>query len=65
MPDDVLKNLSDRLNQASGSAPFTLSDTERAQLSSTLNTHLDDIAADHTSSHQNNHSSRPLEQAKV
>jgi hypothetical protein len=64
MANNVLKNLSDRLNKASGSEPFALSDSERAQLISTLNTHLDLLAADHSSSHQNNHSSRPSEQVK-
>jgi hypothetical protein len=64
MANTVLKDLSNRLNKSNGSTPFTLSEKERLELHSTLNTHLDTIAADHSSSHQNNHSSRPSETIK-
>jgi hypothetical protein len=59
MANGVLKKLSEKLNKEKGNEPFSLAPEERDAVSQTLNAFLDLRMADHGSSHQNNHSSRP------
>jgi|HubBroStandDraft_1064217.scaffolds.fasta_scaffold219988_2 hypothetical protein len=59
MTGNILRNLATQLTDTNGSEPLKLGFDESMAVSEALDDYLDIMAAGHTSSHQNNHSSSP------